>query len=52
MLPPNSNKQQYFMKERMEKLRNIIIPYSLNILEKGSNNRCSYYNKQPKYMKI
>jgi len=38
MLPPYSNKQQFFMKERMEKLQEYNESYNLNILEKGSNN--------------
>ena len=38
MLPPNSNKQQYFMKERMEKLEKYNNSYSLNTLEKTNNN--------------
>jgi indolepyruvate ferredoxin oxidoreductase alpha subunit len=37
MLPPHSNKQQYFMKERIEKLQEYNSAYDLNTFEKGSN---------------
>ena len=35
MLPPYSNAQQYFMKERMEKLQNFNEEYEYNYLEEG-----------------
>ena len=39
MLPPISNAQQYFMKERMEKLQIFNETYEGNLLEKGSDNK-------------
>ena len=36
MLPPYSNAQQYFMKERMEKLQNFNEDYEYNYLEEGN----------------
>lgn len=35
MLPPNSNAQQYFMKERMEKLQAFNETFQYNVLEEG-----------------
>ncbi|MBZ9635662.1 indolepyruvate ferredoxin oxidoreductase subunit alpha [Clostridium sp. FP1] len=37
MLPPYSNAQQYFMKERMEKLQNFNEDYQYNYLEEGNS---------------
>ncbi|MBU3141993.1 indolepyruvate ferredoxin oxidoreductase subunit alpha [Clostridium sp. CF012] len=37
MLPPYSNAQQYFMKERMEKLQNYNEDYEYNYLEEGKD---------------
>lgn len=37
MLPPHANKQQYFMKERMEKLQSFNNSYNLNKLEEISD---------------
>ncbi|MBZ9624158.1 indolepyruvate ferredoxin oxidoreductase subunit alpha [Clostridium sp. FP2] len=37
MLPPYSNAQQYFMKERMEKLQNFNEDYEYNYLEEGTS---------------
>ena len=37
MLPPNSNKQQYFMKERMQKLQSFNDSFELNKLEEKEN---------------
>lgn len=36
MLPPYSNAQQYFMKERMEKIQNFNEDYEYNYLEEGT----------------
>ncbi|ERI95196.1 putative indolepyruvate ferredoxin oxidoreductase, alpha subunit [Clostridiales bacterium oral taxon 876 str. F0540] len=37
MLPPYSNAQQYFMKERMEKLENLNNDFSLNVFEEATD---------------
>lgn len=37
MLPPNSNAQQYFMKERMEKLQAFNEAFESNVLEEGKS---------------